>query len=535
MPRLQLVPDPDWPSLGWDLIDWIESELCHGPGDVEGDPIELDDELARFIVDCYRLYPKGHEKAGQRAVRRATLSRPKGRAKSELAGMLVCAEAVAPVRFDGWRANGEPQGRPVRSPFIRCLATAGGQTGNTYANVELMLAHAKDRSPKALAGVDVGSTRVLLPGKGEIRPSTSGSSSKDGGKETFAVADEIHLYTLPELRQLLATVRRNLRKRKLAEPWLLQTTTMYRPGQNSPAETEIEAARKEVGKPARDPSVLLDHIEAEKIRDWADDEEMLAALVYVYESAAAWMPLDGILSEIRDPETDRGDAERYFFNRRAEFADQAFDLEQWDGCEHAGWQPEKGDLIVVGFDGARYEDSTALVGCSVETGVLFLLGLWEKPEGEDDWQVDEDAVRAAVAETFERFEVWRMYADPPYWESTVSFWQGQHGDKRVLDWHTNRRRQVAYSCRSFQTSIRAGEVGHDGDPDLRRHIGNAYREDLPRIKDDKGKAMWMVRKERAGSPRKIDAAMAGILAWEARMDAVAAGVKKKRGVPRRIR
>lgn len=112
------LPRVDFPTLGWGVIEWIEATLCHGPGDVQGDPIELDDELARFICWAYRL-----DEAGDRVVRRAVLSRPKGRAKSELAGMLVCAEAVGPVRFDGWDAAGQPVGRPVTAPFIRCLAT----------------------------------------------------------------------------------------------------------------------------------------------------------------------------------------------------------------------------------------------------------------------------------------------------------------------------------------------------------------------------------------------------------------------------
>jgi hypothetical protein len=38
------------------------------------------------------------------------LSRAKGRAKTEIAGWLVCAEAFGPVRFDGWDADGQPVG-----------------------------------------------------------------------------------------------------------------------------------------------------------------------------------------------------------------------------------------------------------------------------------------------------------------------------------------------------------------------------------------------------------------------------------------
>jgi hypothetical protein len=55
---------------------------------------------------------------GARVFDEAVLSRPKGRAKSELAGLIGVAEAFGPVRFDGWDADGQPVGRPVTS--ARC-------------------------------------------------------------------------------------------------------------------------------------------------------------------------------------------------------------------------------------------------------------------------------------------------------------------------------------------------------------------------------------------------------------------------------
>ena len=39
----------DLVTMGWAAISWIEHYLVHGPGDVQGQPIELDDEFAAFI------------------------------------------------------------------------------------------------------------------------------------------------------------------------------------------------------------------------------------------------------------------------------------------------------------------------------------------------------------------------------------------------------------------------------------------------------------------------------------------------------
>ncbi|HSH45600.1 MAG TPA: hypothetical protein VK966_07075, partial [Longimicrobiales bacterium] len=145
------------------------------------------------------------------------------------------------------------------------------------------------------------------------------------------------------------------------------------------------------------------------------------------------------------------------------------------------------------------------------------------PPNVDEWEVPVSDVKQAVEEAFERWEVWRLYADPPYWEGVVDEWAGTHGDDKVNLWWTNRNKAMGYACRSFAGAIKAGELSHDGNEDLTRHIGNAIRKDL-RIRDDEDKPLWSIQKERSDSPFKIDAAMAAILAWEARGDAVATGV-----------
>jgi hypothetical protein len=39
--------------------------------------------------------------------------------------------------------------------------------------------------------------------------------------------------------------------------------------------------------------------------------------------------------------------------------------------------------------------------------------------------------------------------------------------------------------------------------------------------------MWTISKDRVDSPRKIDAAMAAVLSWEARGDAISSGATTK--------
>jgi len=86
---------------------------------------------------------------------------------------------------------------------------------------------------------------------------------------------------------------------------------------------------------------------------------------------------------------------------------------------------------------------------------------------------------------------------------------------------------MTYALNGFDTAIREGTISHDGDKRLARHIGNSRRKDLPGERDEQGKALWLIQKDRPDSPHKIDLAMASVLSWEARTDAIAAGAMQK--------
>lgn len=540
VPGLLLVPDGlvAARSLGYQLAHFIETLLCHGPGDVIGEPLEVDDEWRDFLVCAYAL-----DDHGRRLVREALLSRLKGWAKSEKAGAIVCCEALGPARFSHWAARGEtswwgyayeegePVGRAVTSPFIRCLATEEDQTANTYGNVLVMLS--ESRLAEEIAGLDVGVTRTILPYGGEIRPSTAGAASKDGGKETFAVADETHLYTLAELRQMYATVSRNLTKRKASEPWMLGTTTMFDPAQQSTARSLLELGEAiRDGKQPNRSGLLIDHREGPEPKDPDDDADLMRTVRVAAGSAASWMDLDAAVAERHKPETTWPDWLRYFANRRHQAQGAAFDVELWRKLARPAPAPPKGTLVTLGFDGARFHDATALIGTVVESGWQWPVGIWERPyDADDSWEIDADDVDAAVADAFATWDVWRLYADPPYWEDRVDVWAGRYGEKRVVKWWTNRVRPMAWALRAYSTAMNTAAVTHSGDPVLAQHIGNSRRRDESRVKDERGQRMWTICKERHDSPLKIDAAMAGCLSWTARGDAVAAGAlnQRKRG------
>lgn len=554
MPREQVhAPDHDANrSLGWLAVAWQEHFCLHGPGDVQGEPVELDLELTELTVDCYALGANG-----RRLYDSAFISRAKGRDKSGQAARDALFEGFGPCRFAGWAKGGEkfrwrdfvyeyqpgePMGRPVVSPFIRCLATEETQAGNTYDNIYFNLTEGP--LAEGLGRDDAGLTRINIPGGGEIIPSTASNAAKDGGKETFVVFDETHLYTLPELRRMYATVRRNMgAKRKASEPWSLETSTMYLPGEGSVAEDTHKAAQLILEGKARRARILFDHVEAPADVDLSDEAELRKALAEVYGPFIEVMDVDRVLSEIWDPRNDPQDSRRYYLNQPTSARDAWLAHYEWEA--RAVERPvERGEKITLGFDGSRKRtrgvtDATALIGCTLD-GHLFEIQVWEQPADQPNWQVPAHEVEAAVAFAFTQWTVVGFYCDPAKWETYVAAWEARWGTQLVAKatrdhpcewWMTGGRASATVrALEQFHNAVIDGELTHQGDA-LSRHAKNARRRP--------SRSGLQIAKENPDSPKKIDAVVAAVLAWAARLDAVAKGAGAdepgKAFAPRRIR
>ncbi|MGW2514704.1 terminase [Streptomyces scopuliridis] len=536
----------------------MEYFVVHGPGDVQGEPVRHGDEYTGFVVDCYAL----DDDRGRMLYDSAFFSRPKGCDKSGLGARIGLFEAFGPCRFDGWAEGGEiyrdpwglgfeyvyetgePMGRPVTVPYLRIMATEEGQTGNVYDTIYFNLTD--EASPLSrVPNVDPGLTKINLPDGGEITPSTASSSSKDGGKETWVCFDETHLYNTPELRRMYATVTRNLRKRKkIAQTWYLETTTMFAPGQDSVAERtyeEAEAIRE--GRKKRGRARLMYDHRYGVVKDLKNELELRAALRDAYGDAMEWIDEDTLVDDFYDLRNDSADGKRYFLNSRTSSSDAWMDPDAWELCRRAE-EIAAGELVTLGFDGSIRDDATALTACRVSDGHLQLLGVWEKPEGPegDGWQVDREAVDAAVSRAFDRYEVCGFYADPPHWQDYVDRWTADFGEQlqvaatraRPLEWWTNRPTQMEMALNRFVEATDDKGVSFAGTQDtddeaefstlgatLTRHVLNAKRRPM-------GRNHIGIGKEHPKSPKKIDAAMSAVLAYECRADAIAAGITKRK-------
>lgn len=497
------------PSLGWLLLEWW-ADFLPSPRDAEA-PLIFTDEQARLLVDWYALDPK----SGRFLYRRGASRRSKGWGKSPVEAAKAIAELAGPVRFAGWDARGEPVGRPWGTAddpaaWVQLAAVSEDQTENTHSVVYEFLTANDGRAADDLK-IDAGLTRSFLRDgnrKGKLEPVTAAAGTREGQPVTYAVLDETHLWTPTNGGVKLArTLRRNVAK---MGGRTFETTNSFEPGARSVAEATHKAAGEGTA------GVFYDAVEAPDLDlDVATDAEMLAALKVSYGDSW-WVPLERIVADIRDPDTPREDAERFFFNWNRKGGGRAVDPKVWAGLVGETTRPAAKQRIGLGFDGSISGDATALVGCTAE-GRLFVVEVWERPLGAHvDWKVPRLAVHQAVEAAFERWDIGRMLCDPPRWETEVDQWAERFGEEVVLRLDTFSERRFGPAVSRFRTAIAEGSLSHDGSDVLERHVlAASLKKTRAKDPEDDGRTMYVITKGDDG--RKIDAAVAAILAFEAAM------------------
>ncbi|WP_275462072.1 terminase [Streptomyces noursei] len=532
------------PTLGWQVLDWM-MEMLAAPDRAEYEPFTPTQEQAEFVIGYYELNPA----TGRRRYRRGLLSRPRGWGKSPLLAALACAEALGPVVPDGWDANGEPVGVPwerVRTPLVQIAAVSEDQTKNTWLPLleMLRLGPVLDEYP-SLEPLD---TFVNLP-RGRIEQVTSSATSRKGNKGVFAVLDQTEEWTKSNGGVRLAQVLRS-NATKIGGT-TLESPNAYIPGMGSVAEESAVFAKAVAEGRSRGDGLLWDHREAPPETDMADRESLVAGIRYAYGDSSdhpdgcllhdppcppGWSPIDHIAASFWDTSNDPQVLRSDFLNQITHASDAWLSQPEWAGCAAPGEVVADSDPVVLGFDGSRRRnrgvtDATALVGCRVSDGHLFEIRVWEQPDGPsgDGWEVPVAEVLAEVETTFRRRNVVGMYADPAKWESHVAAWESKYGPQlQVKSSHTHpiewwmtggRALQIVRATRALHDAVTDRELTHDGSSALTRHMLNARRAE--------SRSGIQIRKEHPDSPRKIDAAVASILAWQCRLDALAKGTTTK--------
>lgn len=537
-----IVPPLDeepWPTLGPVVCDFIEAFGVYGPGDLAGEPYKITDDFRAQLFRAYEVYPKGHPLEGRRRFKQCSLEERKGTAKTERGALVVIAEThpEAEVRFDGWRKVGrsswEPVGRPMSSPMVPMIAFTVEQVEELgYGVLRFML----ENGPAGDA-YDVGLDRVVVlddRGReaGRITALAGSPGARDGARTTFAYFDEPHRMNSPRLRKAWTTMGENIYKRREADAWTLTTSTAGESGEDSVEEAIWREAESIARGESENPRLFFFRRFAPPELPLETRDDVMAALVEASGPNASWSgDLEGLVDRYFEEKTDKTYFRRVWLNQWGSGATSAFDVEAWRALEEP--RTVGRELITLGFDGSIRRDCTALVATAVHAPYQWPVGIWARPPHDEDWEVPWGEVDAAIEEAFDRWPVWRLYGDPFRWREPLDRWAGRYGSERIISWNTTRWRAMGHACRNYATAISSEAFTHDGDAVLTQHIGNTKRRPLKGLTFDDGSPLWTVGKDRPID--FIDGAVAGLLSWEARNDAIKAGAKAPKANAKTIR
>ncbi|WP_341856422.1 hypothetical protein [Brachybacterium sp. GPGPB12] len=539
----------EFPTLGYDVIDWISANLAQPDAGAEPRPFVLYPEQEDFLINFYRLDPV----TGRRKFRRGVLSRPRGWGKSPFAAALMAVEGLGPVVFDGWDASGQPVGKPwaeIRTPLIQVAATSETQSRNTFsAPQEMMEGPVVDN----YRGVEILGDRINLP-SGRLEMVTTSARTIKGARSDFVVCDQTEEWVSSNGgSRLHQVIDANAAKRGGA---YLETPNAFIPGEDSVAEKSANYwSMIQEGKAVAD-GLYYDHREAPGDTDVADRESLTIGLRIAYGDASQHP--DGCV--IHEPACPPGHADlepriQSFWDLTKDVQVARSDYLNQVVAASDSWlsRPEltavvdvekivgPDDPIVVGFDGSRgrakgVSDATALIGCRVSDGHLFVLDVWERPRSATEWHVPVADVDARVREVFDQYTVVGFYADPNGWTSQISEWEARHGrhltvkakrDAPMTYWPKGKDANVPRLLEELHDAVVNGDCSLDGSTVLIRHMLNARRR--------RTRSGYLLYKAYPDSPDKIDAAYAAVMAWKARLDAMSAGASRKKQIPARRR
>jgi phage terminase large subunit-like protein len=182
----------------------------------------------------------------------------------------------------------------------------------------------------------------------------------------------------------------------------------------------------------------------------------------------------------------------------------------WDSLQEDVPIPDDVE-VVLGVDGSFSGDTTAIVAVSVpktheDKPHVWLVQAWEKqPDDLDDWRVDTLEVEQTLIDFAQKHRNLREIAfDPFRWQRTMAVLQDL--GLPVVEYNSTSARRMIPACQKVFDSVTEATLTHSGDPLLARHLDNCV------LKIDNMGAR--IVKESRNSPRKIDAAVAFVIAYD---------------------
>jgi hypothetical protein len=525
-PTWQIRKDGEWhlpkKSLGWEVINWMTENLKAPEGE-EDEPFMPTFEQTRFLLWWYAV-----DGRGRYAYRSGVLRRMKGWGKDPLVAAMSLAELCGPVAFSHFDEDGDPVGKPRMNAWIQVAAVSMEQTENTFSMFPQLATDQLIKDHK----LEILKTMVYARGGRKIQAVTSNPKSLEGKRPTFVIMNETQWWVDSNAGSAMYNViNGNVVKRAGMGSRYIAICNAHVPGQNSVGEKMWDAYRAVESGQAVDTGLLYDALEApantpvseippEDIdpEGFLDGIEKLWAGLEVCRGDSHWLDIESIIQSILDTNNPISESRRMFLNQINAAEDAWMTTQLWESIRVEGTTLQAGDQVTLGFDGSKSNDYTALVACRVSDGFLQVLRIWNP---EDFYgQVPRDQVDAVVRWAFSHFNVIGFRADVKEFESYIATWTSEFGKKLKVKASPGKpiefdmrgqTKKFAFDCEKFLDAVVEGAICHDGDKILGVHILNAHRHPT------KFDAI-SIRKASKDSSRKIDAAVAAVLAFGIRQE-----------------
>jgi hypothetical protein len=514
--RLDTLPAgiPDL-TLGWWAIKWNMQYLIQPDGPHAGQPFEHTMRQIRFWLWWYAVNPDGSW-VFQHGVRRLA----KGHGKSPGAAVWAIDELLAPTRlkdFDA-KAPGGCVAEPVGMPLVQIAAVSEAQTKNTMRFVRAFIP--KNGRIAKKYNIDWGLTRFYTPDNGgELEVLTSSAATAEGALATAIVGDETEWWLGDTGKDFFNTLADNASK---LGNRMIETCNAWQPGKHSHAESmwntwvdQEERLSDGRGRKEGSPLTLYDARMAPPETDLADYDSLLSALEWVNEDVW-WINNQTRISRIWHKSSRPDDSKRKYLNWPTAAEGKWCDPQKWAALSYPrrfGGQTRElmdGERVVVFFDGSKTRDATAAMGCCLDDGHVFTIGVWEP---KDQVPVDAEQIDNRMRWVFDTFDVVAFFADVREWEGYVkTTWPERWKDElevwavpggklpEPIAWDMrSHRREFALAAELVWEEIDAEQFTHDGNAVVARHVGNAHEYET------QWNGAISVRKETPNSPDKIDA------------------------------
>lgn len=513
-------------SLGWRVMAWCSEWLR----DKEGGAWIFTPEQARFVLWFFAV-----DENGLFVNDSAVLQRLKGWGKDPLAAALALAFLCGPVKFSHFDDEGRPVGVDDPTAWIQVVAVSQDQTKNTFKVFPWMISE----ELKSQYRVVPQKTSIYAMGDRQIQAVTASPLSLEGGRPTLVICGEIqNWHDSNGGTDMYGVLEGNSAKSEGGQARTLYICNAYRPGEDSVGERIREGWESTQGPDAdfEEYGLLYDSLEAPPNAPLA--LEAVEDVITAVRGDAVWLDPKRIGNSIKNPANSVSESRRKWFNQIVAVADAWVDPADWKLCaKRRDLVP--GEKVVLFFDGSKSGDHTALVGCAIEDGYLFVGGVWEPREiAPGLFRVDREAVDMRVSELVDTYKVIGLWGDPSdarddetgerYWEPMFDVWHARWGRKfrlwaqqsghhvHSVNWDMRspeRLRRFIEGAEMFTTEVASHNVPHDGSPKLARHVANARRRPDPRYGIG-------LSKERKDSSKKIDLAVCAVGARLMRREAL---------------